>query len=160
MEWKWDWAIDSFKGGIGAVTIWAANRYRKPLYAWVKKQINLNKEVSEQKLRIEALEIRDSISDSKFMAYVHTDPTAVFITNAKREVIYVNPAWVKLIGYRDPESSYGYRFFDAIHPDDVAHMREVQQELINHPSGFEGNIRFVHRETKETINTFCISDLI
>jgi len=155
-----DWVIAGFKTGIIALSGVVANHYRKPFYNWAKSQINLSDEYLKVKERLTALESEVYIIKSEQMSDIHTSMEPTFKVNTKGELIYVNPAWVNLFEYSDPENAYGLRFMDIIHPDDYDRVKAIHRDTIVSPSGFNDTVKFRTKKTKTTIYTTCITELI
>lgn len=157
------WIQDGMKAGIISVitafVIYLWNK-AKPISREIIRIIRCPDLV--EKLEKEVLVLRKEVSvlRSKQMADFHTDPVPTFICNTKGELIYANPAWVKLTGYSNAGNAYKFRFFDVIHPDDLLRIHKVSEELIGHPAPYEGPVRFVNKITKEVTQTFCTSELI
>ena len=155
-----DWIITGAKTGILALSGVVINHYRKPFYLWAKGQVGLNEEYKKLKLRVDKLEAEIYIVRSEQMADIHTSIQPTFKVNAKGELEYVNPAWVNLMEYSDPENAYGLRFMDVIHPDDYERVKAIHRDTVAHPSGFNDSIKFRTKKTKKTIDTTCICELI
>jgi len=136
------------------------NHYRKRVYLWVVAQIGLNEEHKKTKVRLDKLEAEVYIIRSEQMADIHTSIQPTFKVNPKGELEYVNPAWVNLMEYNDPENAYGLRFMDVIHPDDYERVKAIHRDTVLHPSGFNDSIKFRTKKTKKTIDTICVCELI
>jgi PAS domain-containing protein len=155
-----DWIITGAKTGILALSGVMINHYRKPFYVWVKGHIGLNEECKKIKLRLDKIEAEIYIIRSEQMADIHTSMQPTFKVNTKGELEYVNPAWVNLMEYNDPENAYGLRFMDVIHPEDYERVKAIHRDTVDHPSGFNDTIKFRTKKTKRTVNTICVCELI
>lgn len=153
---SWDWAIDSFKAGILVLLTWGTNYLRKKALPFLK----------EFRRFLKLTEIVDRIDNevgvlkSKQMASLHTDVHPIFIMNNEGEMIYANPAWCDMTGFTNVKDAYGKGYLKAIPPEDIEMIEKQNERLVEHPSSYEGEIRFRHIKTKEIINTICRSELV
>lgn len=157
------WIQDGVKAGIiSVITAFVIYLWKKakPISREIIRIIKCPDLVEKLEKEVAVLKKEVSVLRSKQMAGFHTDPVPTFICNTKGELIYANPAWVKLTGYSNPENAYGFRFFDVIYHEDLLRIQKISEELIGHPAPYEGLVRLVNKITKEVIQTFCTSELI
>ncbi|UAM97576.1 PAS domain S-box protein [Polaribacter litorisediminis] len=71
--------------------------------------------------QLEVLKAKEKIQNSelKFKSYTEKSPLTIYTTNLKGEWIYVNQTWTEMTGMPLKES-LGKKWMTALHPDDVA----------------------------------------
>jgi PAS domain S-box-containing protein len=153
---KWEWAADTFKALILVAATWAANYARKKFIPFLKAIKRIVK-VSD---RVDALEVEVSIIESRLRAALHTDPNPAFIVDAKTDLIYANPAWGEMTGFSNIQDAYGKGYLKAIPPEDRDSIERDGERFAEHPSSYEGDVRFRHIKTKQIISTIVRSELV
>lgn len=75
--------------------------------------------------QLEILKAKEKIQNSelKFKSYTEKSPLIIYTTNLQGEWIYVNQTWTEMTGMR-LEASLGKKWMKALHPDDVALIKE------------------------------------
>ena len=71
------------------------------------------KDLTKQKVRIES----ESMCTEAFKNSIECLPFSVFVVDMKLRIIYLNPAFERLTGFRKEDAASGKAFFEA-HPDD------------------------------------------
>ena len=152
MDWKEKGAETIFIGMLAFLGSFLVKKV-KPVWKELKRMGGVTDKVDEQSLKIYILE-------KTLDKLMHTDPNPVFITNRDGELVYANPAWIRMTGFSDATLAYGKGYLRAIVKHDREEMEQMSERLTEHPSSFEGDVRFQHLVTKEIINTVCRSEPI
>lgn len=152
----WDWAIDTFKGLIVAGVTWTViylKKQAKPLLKSLKKFSKLVDTTDEIKSKVAILE-----SKQVAMWDVIKDP--LYTVNDKGEVDYANNAWARMGGLSDPRDGFGFGYMQMIPDEDKDKIEKLSERITEHPSPFEGIVRFQNRQTGKIITTECRTALI
>lgn len=120
----------------------------------------LQANVKENAKRIDELNTLIYIANAEHMALCYCAPDAIFITNEKGEVIFVNPAWLLMTGIPTTKDAYGLGYLRVIHKENIDFVKESTISLIEHPGSFDNYIIFQHYHTKAKITTLCRSEPI
>lgn len=147
----WDWAIDTFKGLIVAAITWVVIHLRKqakPLIKSLKKLSKIIETTEELRNRVAVLE-----SEKQALYDIIKDP--LFVLKPNGEVKYANNAYAKEFGFHDPRDAYGFGYMAIIPDEDREKIERQSEQSTEHPSPFEGQIRFKHRQTGAIIITEC-----
>ena len=150
MEWKEKGLEAIFAAAIafvGAIFVKKA----KPAWNELRRLTRLTDNVDELNRNV-------GINDALVRSILHTASDAIFISNTKGEVIFVNMAYLQLTGMRTQKDAYGFGFLQVIPEDDREDILEQGERLAKHPSSFEDIVRFEHFITKEIITTLCRSE--
>jgi PAS domain S-box-containing protein len=67
-----------------------------------------------------------------FRALIENSTDAIFLVNAKTEIMYASPSTVKVLGYQ-PEELLGRNGLELVHPQDREHSSEALKEVIAKP---------------------------
>jgi PAS domain S-box-containing protein len=91
------------------------------------ENVNLLEEIRQLNTRLE-LKVVDRTEalarqEALFHAAADQAPQVMWIVNTKGAVTYVNRFWYELVGGAPPQW-YGHEWYDVVHPEDVAEMRE------------------------------------
>lgn len=147
---KWEVASDIFKALLILAATWVA-RYLSPFFKAVRK-------ITKVSDRVDELENKVYILDSKLAAGFHTAVDPVFIVDVKGDLVYANPAWQDLTEFSNVQDAYGKGYLRAIPPDDRDSIEEQSERLILHPGSIEMNVIFLTIRTKIIVNTLCRSE--
>lgn len=120
----------------------------------------LQASVKENTKRLEELNTLIYIANAEHMALAYCAPDAIFITNEKAEVIFVNPAWLLMTGIPTTKDAYGFGYLRVIHKECMEFVKENTKSLVEHPGSFDNYIIFQHYHTKAKITTLCRSEPI
>lgn len=101
---------------------------------------------------------KSDIAEKRLRAVLYSSSDPIFINNNEGEVVFVNPAWLALTGMKTEKDAYGFGYMAVIPEDDRDDRERDNKRLVDHPSSFEGEIRFQHFITKEIIVTMCRSE--
>ena len=151
---KWEVASDIFKALLILAATWVA-RYFAKVFLPFTKAIRKIAKVSD---RVDELENKVFILDSKLAAGFHTAVDPVFIVDLKGDLIYANPAWQDFTEFSNVKDAYGKGYLRAIPPDDRDSIEEQSERLLLHPGSIEMNVRFLTIRTKIIVNTLCRSE--
>lgn len=102
-------------------------------------------------------DIEISILKSKQMSGFYTIPDPIFITNTKGELIFANPAWLKIMQLQLDDAK-GFGFLKVVHPENKIQVQEYSREQKDSPSSFEGVIVFRPYISKTKLTTICRSE--
>ena len=150
------WLQEGIKAGIISIVTAAVIYFWKNARQLYKKA----QKIIDSADKLDLLEMEVGVLKSKQMADFHTDVTPVFINNTKGELIYANRAWADLLGWKSVKDAYGKGYLKAVPPQDIEEMERQSQRLVDHPSSFDGEVRLMHRITKEYIYAICRTELI
>jgi PAS domain S-box-containing protein len=67
-----------------------------------------------------------------FRALIEKSPDAIFLVNAKTEIMYASPSTAKVLGY-EPEELLGRNGLELVHPQDREQSSRALQEVIAKP---------------------------
>ena len=67
-----------------------------------------------------------------FRALIENSTDAIFLVNARTEIMYASPSTVKILGYQ-PEELLGRNGLELVHPQDREHSSEALKEVIAKP---------------------------
>ena len=152
----WDWAIDTFKGLIVAGVTWTViylRKQAKPLIKSLRKFSKLVELTDELKSKIAVLE-------SKQVAAWDILKDPLYTVNIKGEVDYANTSWAKMGGLSDPRDGFGFGYMQMIPDEDKDRVEKLAERITEHPSPFEGIIRFYNKQTGKIIITECRTALV
>lgn len=108
--------------------------------------------------RIEDLVLRMDISENLFYALLEIDDRAIFLSDEKMEVTYVNQAWLDLTGMPSVESAKGSGYMAVIPKADKELMEKMNESHKKHQATrFDGNIRFQKYKTNTIMEYYCKS---
>lgn len=147
---------DLLKLGIAGICAWVGNYIRKNAVPFYKQVIILAKLAA----RVEIMERRIYIAESKQMVILYTSTDPSFITNTKGEVVFVNPAWLDMTGISTANDAYGFGYMQAIPIEDREALREQSEILVDHPGPFSGAVRFKNVRSGDIIDTLCRSEIV
>ena len=150
------WIQEGIKAGVIAGVTALVVLFWKNIRVLIKKA----KKIIEAADKLEVLDTEVSILKSKQMADFHTGTNPVFIINTKGELIYANPSWADAFGWTNIKDAYGKGYLKCIPPEDVDDVEELSDRLQQHPSSYEGKVRFKHIRTDEIIYAICRTELI
>jgi PAS domain S-box-containing protein len=90
-----------------------------------------------------------SESESKLREIIQKAPTGIVLLDDEGIIMECNPAFQKMLGYA-PEELIGVRFFQAVHPDDIALSREQFKELLEGKSKlYRVEHRYINKDLRE-----------
>ncbi|WP_242139487.1 PAS domain S-box protein [Sphingomonas sp. TREG-RG-20F-R18-01] len=86
---------------------------------------------------------RIALAESKrlFETLAALSPAGIFRTNAQGEITYANRAWLDVAGLTADEA-FGFGWVPAIHPDDLARIREEWRQTVVHARELRTEFRF------------------
>jgi len=157
------WIGDSVRAGVGGILtaaiifLWKKG---KPAFNFIKVILDSGDSIEKLNDQQHEQAIEISILKSKQMALLHTSLEPAFITAPNGDLIYVNPAWLEMTGFRDPKDAYGYGYLKCIPVLDRGELLKHVELLIQHPSPSETVIRFQQLGTGKIITTMCRTELV
>ena len=86
-----------------------------------------------------------SESEARFRRLAQASPVGVFQSNARGQVVYVNPEWQRLTGLVDGEWEEG-RWARALHPEDKLRLQQGWLDSRVQREGGEQEIRWLHKD--------------
>ncbi|MBM3677552.1 MAG: PAS domain S-box protein, partial [Actinobacteria bacterium] len=103
------------------------------------RDITAERDAEEERDRI-AAQLRTS--ERRFRALATSAPACLFETDSTGACVWVNERWQEITG-RSDESAVGFRWLDAIHPEDVARVQTEWRTSVLRRTRFAGDFRFV-----------------
>lgn len=150
-DWKAQVAEKTFIGALALFGAWLVKKSR-PAWKWGVKMSSIDS-------RVDKIELELSIERSSRIAALKAATDPVYIMNAEGDMIFANPAFMDMIGYNNAEDIYGKGYLMAIPAEDLERVEAISERLIDHPSSFEGKVRFQHKDGS-IVNTIVRSELI
>ena len=151
-----DWASDTFKALIAAAALWVSAYCRKqaiPLLNSIKK-------LSVVVNRVDDLELKVSIIDSRALALIETDANPIFVTDVDGNLIHANIEWLELTGFTDLDHAKGKGYMEAIPDDYIVPLEKILKRHSKHETSFECVLIFQHIKTKVRNTRLCRSEPI
>jgi two-component system cell cycle sensor histidine kinase/response regulator CckA len=93
----------------------------------------------------------------KFFTLVENSRDFIAVADLKDNLEYVNPAGRALLGMGGPDSVQGTRSKDYVVPEDLALVRDTIFPAIYSSGHWEGELRFRHRQTGQSIPMDCVA---
>jgi len=155
-----DWAVIIPKGAIASVVSWLVIKYRKPVWDWGKKMVAMPKEIDELKAENEKLKSDIVIANNVQHAVLRVYKNPIFRLNENMEFTGVNPAFFEMTGFSDLQSVLGMQFMVAIPKGDRAMIKEIVEDMKNHPASYVKHIRIEHAVTGKVVEAICRMDPI
>ncbi|MEJ6981790.1 PAS domain S-box protein [Pedobacter sp. P351] len=100
-------------------------------------------EITERKLAEEALKQ----SEKRFRLMAETMPQKIFVTDAKANLLYLNPQWEKFTGYSIEEINK-LTLSHFIHPDDLKENLKRWKDAVENSDEFQFEHRFKAKDGK------------
>jgi len=145
MEWK-EKGIETIFGGVilflGSFFVKRARPFWKEL-----KRMSLLTD------KVDALAKQADIAEKRLRAVLYTSSEPSFICNEKGEIIFVNPAWLRMTGMRTEKDAFGFGYLAVIPDEDIEMMVRENERFLKHPFSFEDEVRYLHFVTKKIIIT-------
>ncbi len=113
---------------------------------WNPDEIELIKEVTLRTFfRLERARMEEALrrSEERFRRLIEVSSQIVWVTNAQGEPIEDSPSWCAFTG-RSPEQWGGWRWIDAIHPEDRKLVSESWRNAVAAASPYHIEIRMIH----------------
>jgi PAS domain S-box-containing protein len=89
-------------------------------------------------------------SEANFRTLIEHAPTATFV-HRKGEIVYVNNAAIRMLGYDDASEMVGRGILDLIHPEDRAFIRGRMDRTIHEGGSPAAEARMIHRDGRTVI---------
>jgi len=132
-------AIESLKSGA---TDYVLKLWPERLVPAVARAV---REVQER-YQLEQVETQLVSREKYFKALTENTLDIVTVLNREGIYLYNSPSLKRVLGY-DPNEVAGRNAFGFIHPEDLAHAREVFQQALNHPDRPSSvEFRFRHKD--------------
>lgn len=160
MDWKDKGIEAAYLGGLAIVGTWLTKKF-KPLSKWFTNLSKLSARVDDiekdYKAQLETLKDRLAKDENMLRSKFDSSEIPTYIMDADFELIYVNTAWLELLGFTNDEEVYGMGFLKAV-PESYLSQMERQMKLSkDHPSRFSDKIPFKNVRTGEEFFMFCKS---
>lgn len=102
----------------------------------------LKEDITEKK----ELEFRLAQKDKQLSALTNNSYDIIGIIDKKGEIIYINPAFERVLGYT-PFETIGLNFFDYLDYEDFSFGRSMMQHILDHPqAAIRKQIKFKHKD--------------
>ena len=124
-----------------------------PLFIKVKDLLNNSEE-------IRALQENLAILECRFEGLIYLLPSAIFITDLDGNMIFGNPAWLKMVGGENIEDFYGHQWMSVIEPASRDEVERQSERMRKHPGSFYDQVNFRKVNSGIIIKTMCRSVVI
>lgn len=160
MDWIEKGKEAAYLGALGLFGLWAKKK-AKPLSKAVIKLSKLSDRVDaiekDFQGQLEKLSDRLAKDENMLRSLFDSSKTPTYILDADFELIYVNTAWLELLGFSNDEDAFGLGFLKAIPDSQMVAMDRQMKNSKEHPSRFSDKMQFKHVKTKEEFFMFCMS---
>lgn len=106
----------------------------------------------EQNAKIEILTAKEQIeiSEAKFKSYTEKSPLAIYTTKIDGDCNYVNETWLDMAGMSQ-EDALGKGWLNALHPDDLQHIKDNWYKFIQTNDNWRFEYRFLNKKNNEIL---------
>lgn len=129
------------RAGRGTISISAAfihmSRTGRPRFSYIAEDITARKKIEEE---LERNQARLRESEARFRGLVEAAPSVLFITEREGLNEFVSPAWMRVTGLTQEESS-GWGWISAVHAEDADEARDRWMQSVATGQPFETEFR-------------------
>lgn len=93
-------------------------------------------------------------------AELYIDPKPIFKTDKTGALVFVNAAWLELVGCNDEDEVIGFGYMVAIPENDKDMVEKQNVRFSKSPAPFHGEFTYQHMKSKEPIKTIMRTQLI
>ena len=101
-----------------------------------------------------------AIYSSEREAAMYIDPQPMFKTDLSGRLIFVNAAWLDMIGCGDEEEVMGFGYLVAVPDENKDLVEKTSRRFSESPAPFHGDFTYQHLKTKQLIYTNVRTQLI